>query len=375
MSQVIELAKQLINIESITPNDNGCQQLITRFLSPLGFSCQSLDRQNVKNLWARYGTQGPLLVFSGHTDVVPPGPQKEWSTAPFSATEKDNNLYGRGAADMKSSIAAMMCAAKRFIKEQPNFNGSIAFAITSDEEGPALDGSTAIVDWLQSNNIIPDYCLVGEASCDQQFGDTIKVGRRGSLHGKLIVLGKQGHIAYPHKGKNAIKLAQPLIEKLYSIEWDQGYTHFPPTSFEISNCHAGVGAKNVIPGELTLDFNFRFCPASSVESLQQQVIDALDSLTDAYSLSWQIGSMPFYSEPGRLTEAAHQSVNACTGIEPELSTAGGTSDGRFFSPLGTEVVEFGPINASIHQVNEHTNLSDLINLEHTYAQILSQLFL
>ncbi len=374
MSNVIELAKQLINIESVTPNDNGCQQLITDFLQPLGFNCQQLDRKGVKNLWARYGTDGPLLVFSGHTDVVPPGPLDSWNSDPFIATERDGNLYGRGTADMKSAIAAMILATKQFTENTPNFNGSIAFAITSDEEGPAEHGSTAIVDWLKANHIKPDYCLIGEASCEKQFGDMIKTGRRGSLHGTLTVNGKQGHIAYPHKALNAIKLAQPMIDALYQIEWDQGCENFSPTTFDISNCHAGVGAKNVIPGELVLNFNFRFCPSSTVESLQQQVEHALSEFNEHYKIDWNVGALPFYTPAGRLAQAASNAIKEVADISPEISTIGGTSDGRFFAPLGCEIVELGPINASIHKINEHVNINDLQKLARTYLILLKRLF-
>ncbi len=373
MSDVTELAKQLINIESITPNDAGCQQLITDFLKPLGFQCETLDREDVSNLWARLGDQAPLFVFSGHTDVVPPGPLNDWQSQPFTATERDGNLYGRGSADMKSAIAAMMVAAKRFIHDHSDFNGSIAFAITSDEEGPAEHGTTAIIDWLKGQNLTPDYCLVGEASCEQQFGDTIKVGRRGSLHGQLTVHGIQGHIAYPHKADNAIKLAQPIIEALYAVEWDQGFDNFSPTSFEISNCHAGVGAKNIIPGELVLDFNFRFCPASTTESLQRQVERALSACEADYSIEWSISALPFYTAPAKLANAASLAIQETTGLTPTASTIGGTSDGRFFAPLGCEIVELGPINDSIHKTNEHINLNDLQQLSETYYLTLKRL--
>lgn len=374
MSDVIQLAKQLISIESVTPNDNGCQQLIKNFLQPLGFDCQHLDREDVTNLWARYGNTGPLLVFSGHTDVVPPGPLEAWHSDPFNATIRNNNLYGRGAADMKSSIAAMIVAVKQFIEKTPSFNGSIAFAITSDEEGIAEHGSTAIVDWLQKNNITPDYCLIGEASCEKQFGDMIKTGRRGSLHGTLTVTGKQGHIAYPHKALNAIKLAQPMIDALYQAEWDQGCENFSPTTFDISNCHAGVGAKNVIPGELVLNFNFRFCPASTVESLQQQVANVLLPFKVHYKIEWKVGALPFYTPAGKLANAASIALKEVVGITPEISTIGGTSDGRFFAPLGCEIVELGPINASIHKINEHVNIDELQKLTHTYTKLLHSLF-
>ncbi|MDF1653658.1 MAG: succinyl-diaminopimelate desuccinylase [Coxiellaceae bacterium] len=374
MSNVVELASQLINIESVTPNDNGCQPLITEQLIPLGFEVQTINQQDVNNIWARYGNEGPLLVFSGHTDVVPPGPTDNWKTPPFTATEQNGLLYGRGAADMKSAIAAMIIAVQQYLADNKKINGSIAFAITSDEEGPSEYGSKSIVKWLQQQSIQPDYCLIGEASSDQQFGDMIKVGRRGSLHGHLVIKGKQGHIAYPQKASNAIQIAQPAIEALYAHEWDQGSDDFLPTSFQMSNCHSGVGAKNVIPGEMVIDFNFRYNPQSTAETLQQATHQILDNCQIDYTLDWEVGALPFSSPDGKLRQAASEAINKVAGITPEANTVGGTSDGRFFAPLGCEIVEVGPINASIHQVNEHINIEDLHSLVDVYHEILRNLF-
>ncbi|MDF1759798.1 MAG: succinyl-diaminopimelate desuccinylase [Coxiellaceae bacterium] len=374
MNDVVELASQLINKESVTPNDNGCQTLIADLLTPLGFEIQTINQHDVNNLWARIGNDGPLFVFSGHTDVVPPGPADNWHTPPFVATEKDNSLYGRGAADMKSAIAAMVVAVQRYLADHKTLSGSIAFAITSDEEGPSEYGSKSIVEWLQQHDIKPDYCLIGEASSDQQFGDMIKVGRRGSLHGHLTIRGKQGHIAYPQKAINPIQIAQPAIAALYAYEWDQGCDEFLPTSFQMSNCHSGVGAKNVIPGEMMIDFNFRYNPQSTAESLKQAVHNTLDQCEVDYSIDWSVGALPFSSPAGKLRQAASDAIKKVAGITTTANTVGGTSDGRFFAPLGCEIVEVGPINASIHQVNEHINIEDLRSLVDVYHEILRNLF-
>ncbi len=374
MTDVVALASQLINKESITPNDNGCQSLISDLLTPLGFKVQTINQHDVNNLWARIGTDGPLFVFSGHTDVVPPGPAAHWHTPPFTATEKNGLLYGRGAADMKSAIAAMVIAVQRYLADNKSLNGSIAFAITSDEEGPSEYGSKSIVEWLQQQSIKPDYCLIGEASSDQQFGDMIKVGRRGSLHGHLTIRGKQGHIAYPQKAINPIQIAQPAIAALYAYEWDQGCDEFLPTSFQMSNCHAGVGAKNVIPGEMMIDFNFRYNPQSTAGSLKQAVHNILDQCEVEYSIDWSVGALPFSSPAGKLRQAASDAIKKVAGITTTANTVGGTSDGRFFAPLGCEIVEVGPINASIHQVNEHINIEDLRSLVDVYHDILRNLF-
>ncbi|MDF1795900.1 MAG: succinyl-diaminopimelate desuccinylase [Coxiellaceae bacterium] len=374
MNDIVELASQLINRESVTPNDNGCQSIISDLLTPLGFDIQTINQHGVSNIWARIGNDGPLLVFSGHTDVVPPGPEANWQTPPFTATEKNGALYGRGAADMKSAIAAMVIAVQRFLADNKKLNGSIAFAITSDEEGPSEYGSKSIVEWLQQQGIKPDYCLIGEASSDQQFGDMIKVGRRGSLHGHLTIRGTQGHIAYPQKAINPIQIAQPAIAALYEHEWDQGCDEFLPTSFQMSNCHSGVGAKNVIPGEMLIDFNFRYNPQSTAESLKQAVHQILDRCDIDYTIDWSIGALPFSSPAGKLRQAASAAIQKVASITTEANTVGGTSDGRFFAPLGCEIVEVGPINASIHQVNEHINIDDLRSLVDVYHEILRNLF-
>lgn len=372
-SATIELAKTLIARESLTPNDAGCQEIIAEKLEPLGFKIKNLPFGDVKNLWARRGHQEPVLVFAGHTDVVPPGPLAQWTHNPFHPTVHDNKLFGRGAADMKGSIAAMIIACEIFIKQFPNHAGSIAFLITSDEEGIGIDGTAKVVEYLRNKNEKINYCIVGEASSEKQFGDTIKIGRRGSLHGKLTILGKQGHIAYPHLSDNPIHRITPAIADLANEIWDQGNTEFPPTTFQISNIHSGTGADNVIPGTLELMFNFRFSTAVTVEELQRRIIGILQRHSLQYQLDWRVSAKPFLTPEGKLLDATRQALRDIAQVEPKTSTGGGTSDARFISTLGCEVLEIGPINHSIHKIDEHVAIEDLTLLTQVYANIIQRL--
>ncbi len=360
--ETLELASNLINRESITPHDGNCQELLIEQLHAMGFTIESLPSGNVKNFWARRGKQGPLLVFSGHTDVVPPGPLEKWHSPPFEATIRDNCLFGRGAADMKSALAAMIIACKQFIAQYPHHAGSLGFIITSDEEGEAQHGTLQVVKYLQEQHISIDWCLIGEASSQQELGDAIKIGRRGSLHGFLQVIGKQGHIAYPHLADNPIHRSFKVLDELTQLSWDQGNEYFTPTSFQIYNIQADTGASNVIPGSLTARFNFRFSPASTAEQLQQRVHKVLDDHGLNYRIEWQLSGQPFFSPPGRLAEACSKAIKEICQVETRSNTTGGTSDGRFLTALGCEIVELGPSSKSIHQVNEHIKLDDLENL-------------
>jgi succinyl-diaminopimelate desuccinylase len=373
-NDALKLAMDLINRESVTPNDNECQELLIHELTSMGFSIQKLPSGKVKNFWARLGTQAPLFIFSGHTDVVPPGPLEKWHSPPFTATVRDHHLYGRGAADMKSALAAMIIACKYFLAEHPQLNGSIGFMITSDEEGEANDGTVKIVQHFQEQNIKPDWCLIGEASSQQDLGDTIKVGRRGSLHGFLQVIGKQGHIAYPHLAENPIHRSFKALDELTQISWDNGDEFFTPTTFQIYNIQADTGASNIIPGTLTARFNFRFSPASTAEQLQQKVQKTLDNHDLNYKIDWKISGQPFFSPPKKLAEACKKAVNEICNRTPAANTTGGTSDGRFISPLGCEIVELGPPSKSIHQINEHIKLDDLTQLTLIYQNVLKHLF-
>lgn len=370
---VLALLKNLVARASITPEDAGCLDLIESHLKPLGFNCERLPSSDVDNLWARLGSEGPLFVFLGHTDVVPPGPAEKWHSPPFEPTIRDGNLYGRGTADMKSGVAAMICAVETVIQSGIKLNGSIAFLLTSDEEGPAIHGTRKVIEVLEDRGEKIDYCLVGEPSSLSQLGDVVRIGRRGSLGGLLKVKGKQGHVAYPHLAQNPIHQAAQALAELTSKQWDEGGHGFPATTFQISNIHAGTGASNVIPGELDVVFNFRHGVVSSAESLQQQVHDILDNNQLNYELEWQVSGAPFVTEQGALVDAVQQAVQAIEGIEPDMNTGGGTSDGRFVAPTGAQVVELGPINATIHQVNEHVRVSDLPQLEAMYKQILLKL--
>ncbi len=373
MTPTLELAMELIRRRSVTPVDAGCQPLLAERLAALGFNIEHLRFGEVDNLWARFGTEGPLFAFAGHTDVVPSGPEAQWQSPPFEPTLRNGALYGRGTADMKGSIAAMVTACERFLASHRQPTGSIAFLITSDEEGPAVDGTVKVVEHLESRGEKIDWCLVGEPSCTSKLGDTIKNGRRGSLGGLLRVKGVQGHIAYPHLAKNPIHDALPALTELAAIEWDQGNEFFPPTSFQISNIHAGTGATNVIPGELELLFNFRFSTEVTDAELRQRVEAILDAYGFEYELEWTLSGQPFLTPAGRLVDAARSAIREVTGIEAQLSTSGGTSDGRFIAPTGAQVLELGPLNATIHKIDETVSVEDLEQLSSIYEQILINL--
>ncbi|MBI5785112.1 MAG: succinyl-diaminopimelate desuccinylase [Rhodocyclales bacterium] len=372
-SPTLALARQLIALPSITPADAGCLDLIAGRLAPLGFFLERIDRNGVSNLWARRGTMAPLVCFAGHTDVVPPGPIEQWQSDPFAPTERDGCLYGRGAADMKSSIAAFVVAAERFIAERPAHTGSIALLLTSDEEGDAIDGTVRVVETLKARGEIIDCCIVGEPTSVDRLGDTIKNGRRGSLSARLLVKGIQGHVAYPEKVRNPIHLAAPALAELAAIRWDEGNDYFPPTSLQISNIRAGTGATNVVPGTLEVLFNLRFSTASTVEGLQARVHALLDRHDLEYEIHWTIGGRPFLTPRGPLVDVLVDSIRAITGAKPTLSTSGGTSDGRFIADICPQVVELGPVNASIHKVNEHVMIDDLEPLSEIYRQALERL--
>ena len=373
MTPTLELAMELIRRRSVTPVDAGCQPLLAERLATLGFNIEHLRFGEVDNLWARFGTEGPLFAFAGHTDVVPSGPEAQWQSPPFEPTLRNGALYGRGTADMKGSIAAMVTACERFLASHRQPAGSIAFLITSDEEGPAVDGTVKVVEHLENRGEKIDWCLVGEPSCTSKLGDTIKNGRRGSLGGLLRVKGVQGHIAYPHLAKNPIHDALPALTELTAIEWDQGNEFFPPTSFQISNIHAGTGATNVIPGELELLFNFRFSTEVTDAELRQRVEAILDAYGFEYELEWTLSGQPFLTPAGRLVDAARSAIREVTGIEAQLSTSGGTSDGRFIAPTGAQVLELGPLNATIHKIDETVSVEDLEQLSSIYEQILINL--
>lgn len=373
MSSLIELCKLLIAQPSVTPQDAGCQQIIAEKLQRLGFQIEHMPFGEVSNLWARRGQAAPLFVFAGHTDVVPPGELKQWFNSPFSPTEKDGYLFGRGAADMKSSIAAMIIACEHFVAQHPQHLGSIGFLITSDEEGLARDGTAKVVDKLWQREEYIKWCLIGEPSSTQQICDVIKNGRRGSLNGVLTVLGTQGHVAYPHLADNPIHRAAPAIADLCHMQWDNGNEFFPPTSFQISNIHAGTGANNVIPASLEIVFNFRFSTEATVEGLQQKVMQILEQHQLKYDIQWQFSGPPFITQAGTLIDAACGAIERLTGFSPQLSTSGGTSDGRFIAPRGVEVIELGPVNASIHKINECVRIADLEVLRKVYLEILSRL--
>ena len=375
MSATLELARELISRRSVTPEDGGCQRVLSERLAAAGFGIDHMPRGNVVNLWARHGDTAPVVCFAGHTDVVPPGPLTQWLNDPFSPVERDGRLYGRGAADMKTSVAAFTIAAERFVAAHPDHAGSIAILVTSDEEGDAIDGTVRVVEALSERGEGIDYAIVGEPTCVTRFGDTIKNGRRGSLSGTLHIKGVQGHIAYPHLAKNPILLAMPALTELGTIVWDSGNAHFPPTSWQISNIRAGTGASNVIPGELTVLFNFRFSTASTAPGLQKRVHDILDRHGLDYELKWTLGARPFLTEAGPLLKAATSAVREITGIEPEISTSGGTSDGRFIAVVAREVIEFGPLNDSIHKLNEYVAIEDIEPLTRIYGRILDHLLL
>ena len=369
----LALTKQLIAEPSVTPDDKHCQTLLAERLQAIGFSIEAFHFGQTKNIWARKGTTEPVLCFAGHTDVVPSGPVEKWTSPPFEPTEREGKLYGRGAADMKTSIAAFVTACERFVAQHPQHQGSIALLITSDEEGDAHDGTTKVVDALQARDEKIDYCIVGEPTAVNQLGDTIKNGRRGSLSGNLVIKGKQGHIAYPHLAKNPTHLFAPALAELVAMEWDQGNDYFPPTGFQISNIHAGTGATNVIPSTLTVQFNFRFSTESTESSLKQRVHAVLNQHGLDYDLTWSLSGQPFLTEAGRLTEVAQQAIAEVCGVEAELSTSGGTSDGRFIKAIARELIELGPVNASIHQIDEHIELAAIPQLSAIYEAMLKRL--
>jgi succinyl-diaminopimelate desuccinylase len=371
--KTLELAKQLIARPSLTPKDEGCQELMIERLKPLGFEVHRLRFGAVDNFWARRGSAKPLVVFAGHTDVVPTGPTEKWTSDPFTPVVRDGHLYGRGAADMKGSLAAFITAIEDFVGQHPNHQGSIGLLITSDEEGPSVDGTVKVVEWLEARGVKIDCCLVGEPSCVKTLGDTLKNGRRGSLNGTLTVLGKQGHIAYPHLVRNPIHLAAPALAELAGIEWDRGNEFFPPTSFQISNIHAGTGAENVVPGHLDIKFNFRYSTAVTDDGLKQRVEEVLKRHGLQYELSWALSGRPFLTQPDTLVDALRDAIRTVLGVETTLSTSGGTSDGRFIAPTGSQVVELGPLNATIHQIDECVRVDDLANLSRVYARTLTRL--
>lgn len=372
-SATLSLAKDLIAQISVTPDDANCQAMMISRLEALGFKAEKLRFGEVENFWARRGNNGPVLAFAGHTDVVPTGPEEAWDNPPFSPKVIDGMLHGRGAADMKGSLAAMITACERFVEKHPDHKGSIAFLITSDEEGPAKNGTVKVVEHLESRNEKIDWCLVGEPSSTNQVGDVVKNGRRGSLGAVLKVKGVQGHVAYPHLARNPIHEAAPALAMLAAEHWDDGNAFFPPTSFQISNINAGTGATNVIPGEVEVVFNFRFSTESTAEGLQKRTQAILDQFNLDYELEWNLSGQPFLTAQGDLVEATVAAIKAVAGIDTELSTAGGTSDGRFIAPTGAQVVELGPVNATIHKVNEQVSAADLDTLSAMYEGILEQL--
>ncbi|MCH8104404.1 MAG: succinyl-diaminopimelate desuccinylase [Proteobacteria bacterium] len=372
-SETLSLLKKLMEIPSVTPNDGGCQSILIERLARIGFECETLKFGEVTNLWARRGASSPLFAFAGHTDVVPTGPLEDWHSDPFKPDIRDGFLFGRGAADMKSGIAAMVTACERFVQQHADHLGSIAFLITSDEEGPALNGTVKVIETLEARDEKIDWALVGEPSSSEKLGDVIKNGRRGSLGASLTIHGVQGHVAYPQLADNPIHRVMPALNELCSLEWDQGNSHFPATSFQISNINSGTGVDNVIPGRIEIRFNLRY----STELDQQQIIDTTEAVLQKYdldySIDWTLSGLPFLTREGALVEAAKQSIKQITGIDAELSTAGGTSDGRFIAPTGAQVLELGPVNATIHKINENIRISDLDRLSEIYQGILDHL--
>ena len=372
-TQSLELAKELISRPSVTPDDRDCQKLLAERLQKIGFAVEELHFGDTKNVWLRRGTQAPVFCFAGHTDVVPTGPVEKWDSPPFEPTEHEGRLYGRGAADMKTSIACFVTACERFVTEHPDHQGSIALLITSDEEGDALDGTTKVVDVLKARGELIDYCIVGEPTAVDKLGDMLKNGRRGSLSGNLNVKGKQGHIAYPHLAINPVHTFAPALLELTQEVWDEGNEYFPPTSFQISNINGGTGATNVIPGELSVKFNFRFSTESTEEGLKQRVHAILDKHGVQYDLQWSCSGQPFLTQAGKLTDVAREAIAEICGVEAELSTTGGTSDGRFIKAIAKELIELGPSNATIHQINENVRLDDIPKLSAVYEGILARL--
>lgn len=372
---VLDLVKDLIARPSVTPEDADCQQMLAQRLERIGFRCETIACNGVINLWARRGTAAPLVVFAGHTDVVPPGPREKWESDPFVPVERGGFLYGRGAADMKSSIAAFVVAAEEFVAAHPEHSGSVALLLTSDEEGPSVDGTVRVCERLQARGETLDYCIVGEPTSTDRLGDVCKNGRRGSLSGRLTVKGIQGHVAYPHLARNAVHDVAPALAELVGIEWDQGNAYFPPTTFQISNMSAGTGATNIVPGEAVLLFNFRFSTASTPESLKERVTAVLDKHGVDYHIDWELGGEPFLTPKGTLSAALTGAIEAETGLQTELSTTGGTSDGRFLAKICPQVIEFGPCNATIHKVNERIEVDSLVPLKNIYRRTVETLLL
>lgn len=370
---VLTLTRELVARASVTPEDGGCQDLMIDYLTPLGFAVERLPFGAVRNVWARRGSGSPLFVFAGHTDVVPAGPLDAWASRPFVPEIRDGHLYGRGTADMKSSLAAMLVAVRRFLRDHDDHPGSIAFLVTSDEEGPAVNGTAKVVEWLQARGTAIDYCLVGEPSSRERLGDVVRVGRRGSLSATLTVKGIQGHVAYPEDALNPIHSVLGALHELAQREWDRGNTFFPPTSFQISNINAGTGAGNVIPGELTAQFNFRFNTEHTADGLRAETQATLEASGAAFELDWAAPGQPFLTQPGRLIRSVRDAVRDIAGLTAETSTGGGTSDGRFIAPTGSEVVELGHVNATIHKIDERVAVADLEPLARMYQRVLENL--
>ena len=369
----LSLLIDLVRLPSVTPDDAGCQDLIADRLRSIGFQCEFLPFGDVTNLWARRGTTSPVFCFAGHTDVVPPGDETEWQSDPFEPEIRDDCLYGRGAADMKSGLAAMVVAVERFVAANPDHEGSIAFLITSDEEGRARDGTLRVMETLNARNEHMDWCVIGEPSSHTTLGDVVRIGRRGSLSGMLTVRGVQGHVAYPHLADNPIRRFAPVLAALHEVSWDEGNEYFPATSFQVVNIQSGIGAPNVTPAELSARFNFRYSTEWNHESLKERVHEVLDNHDIDYELDWHLSGAPFLTEPGDLVDAVSQAIEDATGRSPELSTGGGTSDGRFISPAGVDVVELGPVSSSIHKVDEHVRAADVARLAAMYQGILNLL--
>ena len=373
--KTLELAIDLIQRPSVTPADHGCQDLMIERLEAVGFKVERLRYGDVDNFWAQKGDGQPLIVFAGHTDVVPTGPTESWRHDPFAGVVEDGFLWGRGAADMKSSLAAFVTAIEDFIGAHPQHKGAIGLLVTSDEEGPSINGTVKVVEWLNQQKIKIDYCIVGEPSSTEALGDVIKNGRRGSLNGRLIVKGKQGHVAYPHLAANPVHMAAPAIAELCAIQWDTGNKHFPATTFQIANIQSGTGAENVIPGELQLQFNFRFSTSVTEAELKDRVNSVLDTHHLDYDIEWRLSGNPFLTPEGELVDASREAIREVLGVETSLSTSGGTSDGRFIAPTGAQIVELGPLNATIHQINECIAESDPARLAKVYIKILQKLLL
>jgi len=375
MSDTLDLAIDLISRESVTPEDAGCQETMMNRLAACGFANENLRFDDVDNFWSRRGTEAPVFCFAGHTDVVPTGPLDRWDSHPFKPEIRDGMLYGRGAADMKGSLAAMITATERFVANHPDHKGSIAYLITSDEEGPSINGTVKVVETLEARNEKMDWCLVGEPSSTQHVGDIVKNGRRGSHNARLVVKGKQGHVAYPHLAKNPVHLVTPFLNDLVSVEWDQGNDHFPPTTFQISNISAGTGVTNVIPGTCEILFNWRYSTETNHHKLERTVKELLDKHGLDYEIDWTLSGMPFLTAEGELVDAAKVAIKEIAGYDTELSTSGGTSDGRFIAPTGAQVLELGPLNATIHQLNECVSVEDLDTLSAVYERMLEELLI